>query len=189
MPLVSELEAVRSEATAINQQAEELCAGLSEQQLGWRPDPKRWSIAENFIHLRTTAEVFLPSVDTAIREAREKNWRSEGPFRLTRMGRFFKWYVEPPPVIRLPAPKPLRPLLAGPAANALPLFLESQTWVMERLEAANGLDLNRARVTSPLASFVRMDLLTIFHVFTGHARRHIYQATNVRKAMPSHAKS
>jgi hypothetical protein len=43
-----------------------------------------------------------------------------------------------------------------------------------RIQAASGLDLNRVRWTSPLARLVRMDLLTIFNVANGHARRHMW---------------
>lgn len=185
MTLVPELEELRGQVDQISREATALCGTLSEQQLRWRPEPGHWSIAENLIHLRTTAEVFLPSLDAAIAEARQKNLRSDGPFKLTMMGRFYKWYVEPPPTMRLSAPLVLRPLLKGPAAEALPLFLQSQQWVAARMEAANGLDLNRVRWTSPLVRFVRMDLLTIFNVFNGHARRHIWQASNARMALPN----
>lgn len=176
--LVKELEKIRGELEQINRDVESLCAGLSEEQLGWRPEPERWSIAENLIHLRTTAEVFLPTMDEAIEEATRKNLRSDGPFKLSLKGRLFCWYTEPPPKIRLPAPAPLRPLLKGPATEALPLFLESQRWVVQRLEAASGLDLNRARIRSPLAKFITMDLLTLFSVCVTHGR-HIWQARNI----------
>lgn len=184
MALGPELERLQHEVEEINRQASALCDGLSEAQLAWRPQPGRWSIAENLIHLRTVAEVFLPPVDAAIDDARRKNLRSDGPFKLPLLGRIYKWYVEPPPKFRLPAPAPLRPLMKGPASDALPLFLESQRWLAEWIEAANGLDLNRVRITSPLAKFVRMDLLTMFSVGTGHARRHLWQARKVREGLP-----
>jgi len=183
MALVKELEEIRGELEQINRDAESLCSGLSEEHLGWRPGPKRWSIAENLIHLRTTGEVFLPTMDRVIEEAKRKDWRSDGPFKLSLKGRLFCWYTEPPPKIRLPAPPQLKPLLRGPASEALPLFLESQRWIVQRLEAANGVDLNRARITSPLAKFITMDLLTIFSVSCTHGRRHIWQARNVRRAI------
>ena len=185
MPMVEELERLRKEVEEINRQATALCDGLSEADLAWRPQPGRWSIAENLIHLRTVAEVFMPAVDAAIAGARAKNLCREGPFPLRLMGRLYCWYVEPPPKFRLPAPKILHPLLTGPATNALPLFLDSQKRWVESIEAANGLDLNRVRITSPLAKFVRMDLLTIFHVGTGHARRHLWQARQVRERLPA----
>lgn len=55
--------------------------------------------------------------------------------------------------------------------------------MIERVEAANGLDLERARVTSPLTKFIRMSLLAFFCVFTGHQRRHLWQVGNVRRQM------
>lgn len=185
MVLAAELANIRQEIAALDAQAAGLCAGLSEAQLGWRPEPGRWSIAENLWHLRTTSRVFAPAADRAIEEARQKKLFSPGPFRLTRMGRFFVWWVEPPPVVRLPAPKPLRPQVEGPAGDALAAFLESQQWMLQRIEAASGLDLNRARVISPIASYIRMDLLALFCVFAGHGRRHLWQAGNVRRQLPT----
>lgn len=183
MALAAELARIRQEIAELDVRATALCAGLSEAKLAWRPKPESWSIAENLWHLRTTARVFAPAADRAIAQARRKQYFSPGPFRLTRMGRFFVWWVEPPPVLRLPAPKMLRPQVEGPARAALAAFLESQQWMCERVEAANGLDLNRARVVSPLASYIRMDLLAFFCVFTGHGRRHLWQAENVRRQL------
>jgi len=183
MTLVAELEGIRQEAEANRVQAAALCDGLSEEQLAWRPQPGRWSIAENLVHLETTTDVFLPSVDRAIEEARRRKLYGNGPFRLGMIGRLFVWYVEPPPAIRLPAPRPLRPLLEGPATEALPQFLKAQDRMLERVEASNGLDLARARTVSPLASYIRMNLLAFFRVFTGHERRHLWQAANVRQRL------
>ncbi len=182
--LCPELEALRQQTEAASDEARALCEGLSEQQLAWRPAPGRWCIAENLLHLERTVELVVPSLDAAIADARAKKLYSNGPFRLTAMGRFFVWYVEPPPAIRLPAPKVLRPLLEGPAMDVLPRFLRSQQAVLRRFEEANGLHLNRARFVSPFASFVRMDLLALFNVFVGHTRRHLWQAGNVRRELP-----
>src|SRR5271155_4190030 len=40
--------------SAIGAAATELCTGLNAQQLSWRPQPQKWSIAQNLAHLRTT---------------------------------------------------------------------------------------------------------------------------------------
>src|SRR5579859_5854358 len=82
--------------------------------------------------------------------------------------KFYVWYVEPPPRIRLSAPKPLVPLLDGPASDALPRFLNSQELMKQRLENANGIDIVNTRITSPFASFVKMNLFTLFSVGAGH---------------------
>jgi hypothetical protein len=185
MTLAPELEKIRQETEAVNAQAKALCEGLTEEQMAWRPQPEKWSIAENLVHLDLTTRAVLPVVDKAIEEAQQKKFYSDGPFPLGIMGRFFVWYAEPPPVLKLPAPKSIRPMLQGTAMGALPQFLRSQQLMLERLERANGIDLNRTRITSPFASFVRMSLFALFSVFTGHERRHIWQASNVRKQLPT----
>jgi hypothetical protein len=183
MALAAELERIHAEIAASRARGEELCRGLGEAELAWRSGAKRWSLAEILVHLRATCDVFLPAVDRAIHEARARRLFSEGPFRMGRLDRFYVWYVEPPVRFRLPAPAPVRPVLTGPATAALGEWVASQERMLARVEAANGLHLIRARVTSPLAGFVKMSLLGFFGVYTGHERRHLWQAENVRRQL------
>lgn len=181
--MVVELEQIRREIDLNTAEALRLCEGLDEAQLAWRPAPNKWSVAENLLHLTVTTAAVLPSTDHAIEVARQNGLYSRGPFSLGLMGRFFVWYVEPPPVIKLPAPKQLKPLLTGSATHVLPEFVASQRLMLERVERADGLDLVRTRFQSPFASFVRMNLLALFSVFTGHERRHLWQASTVLQAL------
>jgi len=181
MALVAELEKIRQEVEAIDTQVVALCEGLSEEDLAWRVEPGQWSIAEVLAHLQLTNQAILPSVDQAIEHARRRKLYSNGPFKLNMIGRLSLWLIEPPPRIKFPAPKSLRPLLKGPARDALPQFLESQRLVMQRVEASSGLDLVRARVVPPVYSFVRTNLLALFTLFTCHERCHLWQASNVRR--------
>lgn len=180
MPLVPQLELIRREIDAISDQATGLCHGLSEEALSWRPQPNRWSIAENLVHLETTTAVMLPAVDQAIADARRRNAVGEGPFQMGWMGRVFVWYSEPPPKIKLLAPRQLRPLLNGPALEALSSFIASQQRMIARLEQANGLHLARVRFQSPIAAYIKMNLLAFFSVFTAHERRHMVQMSALR---------
>lgn len=169
------------EIAAINAEAARLCEGLGEQQLAWRPAPNQWSIAENLVHLNLTTQTFLPSVERAIGKARPTG--ATGPFELGLKGALFIWYTEPPPKFRVPAPKMIRPLLQGPANEALPQFLRSQEAALRKVDAARGLDCANVRFRSPLSSIVSMNLITFFAVLTGHQRRHLWQARNVREAL------
>ena len=117
-------------------------------------------------------------------EARRKNLFSHGPFRLGMMGRIFTWYVEPPPVVRLPAPRMLRPVWKGPGCDVLPRFLDSQQEMLKKVEEANGIDIGRARFYSPYHKrFIWMSLHAVFAVFIGHERRHLWQASRVREEL------
>jgi hypothetical protein len=52
------------------------------------------------------------------------------------------------------------------------------------MEDATGLNLTALRFPSPLARYIKMNLLEFFSVFNGHSRRHLWQATNVRRDLP-----
>ena len=168
---------------SVNAEAAALCEGLTGDQLAWRPDPAKWSIAENLIHLSITTAIFLPAVDHAMIEFRRRKLLAAGPFHLGWYGRLLVRYVEPPPLIRLPAPRVLRPQMSGSPERALENFLASQSKMMLRMEGAEGLNLTALRFASPLASYIRMNLLEFFSVFNGHSHRHLWQAANVRREL------
>ncbi|WP_114207296.1 DinB family protein [Acidisarcina polymorpha] len=178
-----------SEASlAVDLEAKQLCTGLTEEELTWRPRPGKWSVVENLSHLRATTEVFLPVVDCALEASRTMGLRSEGPFALSPLGRLIVWRMDARPVIKMRAPKPLQPRLLSSAGSELDHFLSSQAALRERIEEANGLDLTAWRFTSPVASYFRVNLLEFFSAFNAHSRRHICQASNVRRALLTDAR-
>jgi hypothetical protein len=175
-----------TEATlVVDAEAATLCAGLSEEQLSWRPRPGSWSIVQNLAHLRTTTEVFLPAVDYALEKSRKLRLHSDGPFTLNLFGRVMVWRMDSRPIIKMQAPRPIRPRLLGSPALELEHFLISQAAIRRRIAEADGLDLTALRFPSPVASYFRVNLLEFFSAFNAHSRRHLWQANNVRRALPS----
>jgi hypothetical protein len=172
-------------ALAVDSEAKKLCAGLSEEQLSWFPRPGRWSIAQNLAHLRTTTEVFLPAVDAALEASRKLKLQSEGPFTLSLCGRVMVWGMDARPIIRMKAPKLTQPQLLSSSASELERFLISQAALRQRITNADGLDLTALRFPSPAARYFRVNLLEFFSAFNAHSRRHLWQAKNVRRALPS----
>ena len=175
---------LREATLAIDLEALDLCAGLSEGQLSWSPRPGRWSIAQNLSHLRRTAEVFLPAVDATLEASRNRKLHSPGPFRLNLYGRLMVWRMESRPILKMRAPKALRPRLLGSCASELDHFLIAQAALRQRIADAEGLHLTAIRFPSPLASCVRVNLLEVFSLCNAHSRRHLRQANQVRRALP-----
>ncbi len=175
-----------SEATlAVDAEAARLCAGLSEELLSWRPRPDSWSIAQNLAHLRITTEVFLPVVDSALEASRKLKLYGEGPYNLSLLGRIMVWRMESRPILKMQAPEPLRPRLLSCPALELEHFLLAQTALRRRIADAAGLDLTAMRFRSPVASSFRVNLLEFFSVLNAHSRRHLRQASRVRRALPA----
>jgi DinB family protein len=176
---------LREATLAVDLEAIQLCAGLSEEQLSWSPRPGRWSIAQNLSHLRRTTEVFLPAVDTTLEASRNLKLHSPGPFRLNLYGRLMVWRMESRPILKMRAPKAIRPRLLGSCAAELDHFLIAQAALRQRIEDAEGFHLTAIRFPSPLASCLRVNLLEFFSVCNAHSRRHLRQANQVRRALPS----
>jgi hypothetical protein len=175
---------LREATLAVDLEAIDLCAGLSEEQLSWSPRPGRWSIAQNLLHLRRTTEVFLPAVDAALEASRNLKSASPGPFILNLYGRFMVWRMDSRPILKMRAPKALRPRLLGSCASELDHFLVAQAALRQRIEDAEGCHLTAFRFPSPLASCVRVNLLEFFSLCNAHSRRHLRQANRVRRALP-----
>jgi hypothetical protein len=174
-----------TEATlAIDLEAIGLCAGLSEEQLSWSPRPGRWSIAQNLSHLRRTTEVFLPAVDATLEASRNQKLHSPGPFTLNLYGRLMVWRMESRPILKMRAPKAIRPRLLGSCAAELDHFLIAQAAIRQRIDDAEGFHLTAIRFPSPLASCLRVNLLEFFSLCNAHSRRHLRQANHVRRALP-----
>jgi len=58
-------------------------------------------------------------------------------------------------------------------------FRAYQVQFIDRLRQANGLDLARARVTSPAWRWLRIPLGSAFALTAAHERRHLWQARQV----------
>jgi hypothetical protein len=176
---------LREAALAVDSEARQLCAGLSEEQLSWCPRPGSWSIAQNLAHLRTTTEVFLPAVDSALEASRIMGLLGDGPFVLGPFGRFLVWRMDVRPILKMKAPRILRPRLLHSGGSELEHFLSSQTAFRQRIAEAEGLDLTAFRFRSPVAGYCRVNLLEFFSACNAHSRRHLWQGNNVRRELES----
>jgi hypothetical protein len=165
---------------SIREDAAQLARGLSDQQMNWRSHPGRWSIAQCLAHITLGNQEYLREIDAAILQARSRQLFSAGPFKHGWFGNWFARSFEPPPKFKLRNPKVITPPpdVAGEKVSAD--FDRSQQEVLHRLYEANGIDLARARITSPFLRLLRLSLGQAFAVLTAHARRHLWQAWQVR---------
>ncbi len=184
VPLAKTVELAEA-SLMVDAEAAKLCAGLGEDQLSWSPRRGSWSIAENLAHLRITTEVFLPAVDFALEANRLMERGGAGRFELGAFGRLMVWQMDARPFLKMKAPKVLQPRLLGSAGAELEHFLLAQAAYRQRIEKATDLDLTAGRFPSPLARYFRVNLLEFFSAFNAHSRRHLWQAGNVRQALPA----
>ncbi len=178
----AELAGYLQQIEAAKQEGAAFLAGMTDAQFNWRPGPDRWSIGQCFDHLNVSVRKTLPAFDRAIAAARERGRLASGPFRY---GWFARWMVgsmEPPVKRRQGTFKILVPAQEVPLAPTLAEFRTLREQLAERVRNADGLDLRRARVVSPVTRLLRMPLGAYFAFVLAHDRRHLWQARNVRTA-------
>lgn len=177
------IEVYQSQLLTIRQDVPGLVANLTEEQFARSPGSNRWSMAHCFDHLSLTARAFVPAIDRAMEDARARGLTGTGPFAYSLFERLFLRATEPPPRLRMPAPKVLRPAPDKRMEAIVSEFMEWQDRLGARIRQADGLDLRRARGRSPAFPLLAWSLGSLIAVTLAHERRHLWQARQVRNAL------
>ena len=174
-----EIDAFRTRYEHISAQAGALAAPLSDKQFTWQPATDVWSVSLCLDHLNVTARHYLPVMDDGIAEAVRRGWYGPGPYSYNWVGKMMVHFVQPTARPRTRAPMAYRPTPGRSRHDVMAAFRAYQVQYVDRLHQANGLDLARARVTSPVTRWVRMPLGSSFAATLAHERRHLAQAARV----------
>ena len=169
------------ENTANIEKAKSLTAGLSAAQMNWRPQPGKWSIAQNLAHLNFGYQYF-DTLASSIAAARAKGIIGNGPFRYGWLSSWIMKSMEPPPKRKFKALKVYTPPPDIDAAKALADYLRMGARLTELIQKADGLDLARAKTPFGDLKWVQIKMplgARLAHLIT-HDRRHLWQAEQVR---------
>ena len=175
-----ELEQYCQQFEAIASEAQELAGGLTEAQFNWRPAPEQWSIEECLSHLTMVGQLELRAIEAAIDSAKARGITGSGVFEYPAWERFILRETEPPVRHAMPAPKRFTPLHGQPVTGILPTFLHVQRHFGIQIERADGLDLRRVKVPTPIFPLLKLSLGATLAQAAGHERRHMAQARRVR---------
>jgi hypothetical protein len=179
LTLTPELETFRQSFEQIADEADTLAGTLSDDRFNWHPPSGGWSVAQCIEHLNVTARLYLPNLDEGIADAIRRGLYGEGPFRYGWLGRKMVQSQEPTSKRKYKAAKAFMPPPARPRQESMAAFRAYQMQFIDRLRQANGLDLSRARVRSPVISWLKLQLGSGFALVVAHERRHLLQARNV----------
>jgi hypothetical protein len=180
--LTPEIDEFRSQFEQISSDAVALSSPLTDDQFIWRPTANAWSVAECLEHLNATARTYLSALDEGIADAIRRGLYGEGPFHYNWIGRVYVRFNEPPVRWRLQAVPQVYPGAGRSRREILAAFRAYQVQYIDRLRQANGVDLARARVRSPGATWLRIPLGTGFAIMAAHERRHLWQARRITGA-------
>lgn len=177
--LAPEIDAFRVQFGQLSADADALAGPLTSEQFAWRAAPDTWSVGECLDHLNATARTYLPMIDEGIADAIRRGLYGAAPYTSNWIGRLFVYLFGPLARLRLRAPQAFVPPRARPKQEVLAAFRAYQVQYVDRLRQANGLDLARARVSSPAARWLRLPLGSSFALMIAHEQRHLAQARRV----------
>ena len=178
---VRELEEYQKQFEHLGAQAKLLTQGLSEAQFNWRPEAKAWSIEECLAHLTMVGQTEVRLIERAIEVGRAHGVTGNGPFQYGWLERTILRQTEPPARRRFSAPRRFRPVHGQPLTAILPTFLHVQRQFVQLASQADGLDLSRVKVATPMTRLVKFSLGMTLAQAAAHERRHLEQARRVRE--------
>jgi hypothetical protein len=170
------LPEIAAELDSIDKRAARLVAAAGVHLLE-RPAPQSWSAAECLEHLNISTRAFLAEWTRVLPEARRQGLSDTGkPFKTDFSAKVLLWLLEPPASFRFPTAAPFVPVAIERPQRVLPDFLACQLEIRAVLRDAEGLALDRIRMTSPFSARVHYSVWSSFRLTGAHERRHLWQA-------------
>jgi hypothetical protein len=177
-----ELEEYRQQFEEITSEARILTEGLNEARFNWRPAPDEWSIEECLAHLTMAGQWSVRAIEEAIQDARAQRLTGTGPFHYNALDRIVISIAEPPVRLKFSSPARFVPVHGQPLTAIMPTFFHMQAQLNSLTERAEGLDLARVKVATPMP-VLKMSLGATFAHLAAHERRHMAQAKRVLARM------
>lgn len=164
-------------------QAQALAIGLNDAALNWQPNGgKSWSVAQCLDHLTIMNAVYLKAMQGAVESNRDQLEPRKVPIQASGwLTRLVISYEEPPPKIKLPAPKKISPPSKLTTA-VVSDFRALQKQLADFVQEWGGADLGDLQVKDPLFP-LHLTVDTELLIIAAHNRRHLWQAESVKKAV------
>jgi hypothetical protein len=177
------LTALLEEIRACERAADRLVADLDDDVVNRQPPQGGWSIAQCLEHLTLINPIYLRGWHELTEEARRHGADPFRGLRPTLAARWFLRMMEPPSRMKMRAPRAISPSARVPREGLLERYVASHAPYLALVQSAAGVDVNRIVAPNALVPAVRMRLSTVLLVIPAHDRRHLWQASQVRRAV------
>ncbi len=175
------LAEVRGVLQEVARDAQATFGGLDVQQLNWRPDPTRWSVAQCFEHLVMSNRMMLEAATDAL-EHPSATLRQRMPVAPGFFGRMLIRSQSPTAPRRFRTSPKAEPASSTISLDIIPRFVaqhdELGTWMAGLDEG----EVSRAIMISPFLRIITYSVLDSCRLLAAHDRRHFEQARRVTQA-------
>ena len=173
------LAEVRTGLDAVAQETQATFGGFDAQQLNWRPDAARWSVAQCFEHLLTANRLMLRAAEAALDSALPRTLWQRLPVLPGLLGRMLIRSQAPTATRKFTAPPRAQPATSDIAADIIQRFIEQHRDAVALVQELDEQDAARAIMTSPFIRIVTYSVLDGWRLILAHDQRHFEQARRV----------
>jgi DinB superfamily len=182
--LPAQLRALIDAIDACERDAVSIVDDMSDDEVNRQVEPARsWSVAQCLDHLLVMNNFYLkgfvPIVDAAVERGGS---RFNGLYSSAGARWFIRWQ-EPPVKRRMKAPRQVVPRSTVPKAGLADAFKASHAPYRHLVRQAAHVDVNQVKGPNPFLRFITMRTSTVLQIIPAHDRRHLWQATNVKRAL------
>lgn len=151
---------------------------LPDSALNWKERPEKWSILECLEHLNRYSSFYHAELRKAI--ARTAPRRDKYTARSTWMGKKFIAMMHPDNATKHKTFKRMDPIHGQLKRDVLNSFLKNQDELINIINDATTVDLNKASIPVEFLKILRMNLGDALQFIIVHEQRHIRQAQAIR---------
>lgn len=161
---------------------------LDAQQLNWKPDATRWSVAQCFEHLVTANRLMLRGAVDALNPSRPRTMWQRLPFLPAVFGPMMVRSQAPENLRKFTAPAAARPATSDVAGDIVEHFIEQHRDAVEEVSRLDGGVANETIMASPFVRVITYSVIDGWRLMVAHDRRHLAQARRVMDApgFPTH---
>lgn len=171
-----QLQEVADQFTSARERLHRLVAAVPPERFAERPTSGSWSPAECVAHLNLTSLVFIPQLRHAITQARALGGPPPSRYRRGLIGWLLWRMTGERQGMKVKTAASFVPTADAPVAELAAEFDRLQDEQMELARLADGLPIDRIKVTSPFDARVKYNAFAALSILPGHQHRHLDQA-------------
>ncbi|RCR66302.1 DinB family protein [Larkinella punicea] len=155
---------------------------LSDEQLNWKPDTKRWSITQCLQHLNLAERFYIRNLQKKVDDLGFIQTNpTDQPLKSTLVGRMLRKAVDPNSSLKLPTVSFMTPRNDLDARDVMKQFVELQQLLHELLDKAPYIDWNEEKVMTLFGNWLKINVGDAFQMLVAHTERHLNQALRVKQ--------
>jgi hypothetical protein len=183
--LQAQLAAIVAQLEGAQARLHRLAAALPAERWAARADASRWSVAECVAHLNLTGQAYLPLLREALAHGRTLGAFTGRRYRRDPLGWLISLSAGPLLGVggwrlgRVRTPPAFVPGGELPREEVMAAFDRLQAEQVALTRAAEGVPLDRLRITSPFDARIRYNAYACLVLIARHQQRHLMQAERV----------